>query len=189
MIGLYLFAAIVGGAFVVFFVVFGGDADADLGGLDVDADVDLDAEVEAGAGSGLAAAAVDFLSLRSLVFFLAFFGLTGLVLRALGAATIASLPAAVAVGAFAMWFNTRLMRYLKKADVDGSLRNRDLTGRPAEVVVAIDPGSKGRVALDIAGQQIYLVATPYRPASFAIGDQVVVIEIDKGTALVSSLDM
>ena len=56
-------------------------------------------------------------------------------------------------------------------------------------MLAIDPTSKGRIALDVAGQQIYLVAKPYQPASFAIGDQVVVIEVDKGTALVSSLDM
>ncbi len=189
MLGLYVFAAIVGGAFVVFFVVFGGDADADVGGLDVDADVDLEADIEAGNAAGLAAAAVDFLSFRSLVFFLAFFGVTGVVLDVLGVVSLVSVVLAVVMGAFAMWFNTRLMRYLKKADVDGSLRNRDLTGRPGKVVLAIDPDSKGRVELDIAGQQIYLVAKPYRPASFAIGDQVVVIEIDKGTALVSSLDM
>jgi membrane protein implicated in regulation of membrane protease activity len=185
MLGLYLFSAVVGGAFVVFFILF-GDADADVGGLA--ADVDLDAEVDAGTGSGLAAAAADFLSFRSLAFFLGFFGITGIVLRALGAATLVSLPLAVAMGLFALWLNTRLMRYLKRADVDGSLRNRDLTGRPAEVVIAIDPDSKGRIAIDVAGQQIYLVARPFRTGSFAIGDHVVVIEIDNGTALVASME-
>ncbi len=187
MLGLYLFAAVVGWGFVAFFV-FVGDTDVglDAGGLDVD--IDLDADVDIDDGSGPTATAADFLSFRSLVFFLAFFGLTGLVLRWLGVATIVTVPLAAAEGAFGVWFNTKLMRYLKRSNLDGSLRNRDLSGRPARVVLPIDDGRKGRVALDVGGQQILMVAKPYRSASFAIGDAVVVIEIDKGTALVSSME-
>ena len=83
MFGLYLFCAIVGGAFVVFFVVFGGDADTDFGDMDVDADVDLDADVDADSHSALSSLASDYLSVRAAVFFVAFFGLTGVVLDVL----------------------------------------------------------------------------------------------------------
>ena len=188
MFGLYLFCAIVGGAFVVFFVVFGGEADADFGGLDFDADIDLDADVEVESPSALAGIASDYLSVRAAVFFIAFFGITGVVLDALGANELVGLVLAIAMGVLAVWVNARLMRYLKKSDLDGSLRDRDLAGRPAKVVLPIGPGSKGRVALDVAGQDIYLVATPYRGASFGVGDRVVVVEVDRGTALVAALD-
>ena len=186
MFGLYLFCAIVGGAFVVFFVVFGGDADADVGGLDMDADIDLDADVEShSAWSDLAS---DYLSIRAAVFFLAFFGITGVVLDVLGANAVLALLLAVAMGALAVWVNARLMRFLRTSDLDGSLRNTDLAGRPARVVLPIAADSKGRVALDVAGQEIYLVARPFRAASFAVGDAVVVVEVDNGTALVASLE-
>lgn len=188
MFGLYLFSAIVGGAFVVFLVVFGGDADTGFGGIDVDADIDLDADVEVEPTSSLAAIANDYLSVRALIFFGAFFGITGVVLDLLGAGLVVSLPLAIAMGALAVLVNARLMRFLRRSDLDGSLRNRDLTGRPAQVVLPIAGGSKGRVALDVAGQQIYLVAKPFRSGSFAVGDQVVVIEIERGTALVAALE-
>ncbi|MCJ7752921.1 MAG: hypothetical protein MUP13_00010, partial [Thermoanaerobaculales bacterium] len=82
MTGVYVFAAIVGWPclfFCVFFGGEGGDVDADF---DIDIDVDADLDVSGGPGGGIAAAVLSLLSFRSLVFFLAFFGATGLILDA-----------------------------------------------------------------------------------------------------------
>ncbi len=186
MLGLYVFAAIVGWAFVAFFVLFGADADADF---DVDADADLDLDLDAEAGTGLAALAADFLSFRALVFFAALFGLTGLVLDLLGANGAVTLAAAVAMGVFAVWLNARLIRYVKTSSVSTRLRDADMRGQPGEVVMPVGPGRKGRVAIDVDGQRRYLVATPFgRAGEFAVGDHVVVVEVERGTARIAAMD-
>lgn len=187
MFGVYLFTAVVGWAFVAFFILFGGDADLDAD-FDVDADFDLDADFD-GAGGGLAGVAGDFLSFRSLVFFLAFFGITGIVLDFLGAAGLVALVAAVGMGVFAVWFNTRLVRFLKRSQLNTRLRNADMSGRPAEVVLPVGDGRKGRVRFDVAGNRMYLTATPFRSGErFAVGARVVVVEVENGTARVAAMD-
>lgn len=188
MFGVYLFTAVVGWAFVAFFIFFGGDADVDAG-FDVDADFDLDADLDVDGGGGLAGLAGDFLSFRSVVFFLAFFGVTGIVLDILGASGLLTLVSAVALGVFAMWVNTRLVRYLKQSQLNSRLRNADLSGRPAEVVLPVGDGRKGRVRFDAAGNRMYLTATPFRTGErFAVGDKVVVVEVERGTARVAAMD-
>lgn len=188
MFGVYLFTAVVGWAFVAFFILFGADADVDAD-FDVDTDFDLDADLDVDGGAGLAAVAGDFLSFRSLVFFLAFFGVTGLVLRALDAGGALTLVAAVAMGGFAMWFNARLVRFLKRSQMNTRLRNADLSGRPAEVVLPVGAGQKGRIRFEAAGSRMYLVATPFRAGEqFAVGDRVVVVEVENGTARVAAMD-
>lgn len=191
MFGLYLFAAVVGWAFVAFFVFFAGDTDADFdgGGLDLDAEVDLDVDIAVDGGTSLADTATDFLSFRSLVFFLAGFGLTGIVLDVLSAGSILTFAAALALGVFALYLNTRLVRFLKRSGVSSDLRTADIVGVPGRVVLPIGSGRKGRITLNVGGRRLYLVALPFRDdADFAVGDNVVVIELEEGTALVSPLD-
>ena len=96
MLTLYLVCLIIGGALVALSIFGGGDVDVDA---DVSADFDLDSDAS-GAGADVSAdASVDsdasgaeaegvevsarFLSLRSAVFFSAFFGLTGTLLTLL----------------------------------------------------------------------------------------------------------
>ena len=87
----YLVAAILGWPLVLFFVLFAGDD----GGAEVDADLDVDADI---GGDGAASLAGDLLSVRSMAFFLAFFGLTGLVLGWLDVNAVIVLVAAMALG-------------------------------------------------------------------------------------------
>ncbi len=186
MLGLYVFAAVVGWAFVAFFILFGADADT---GFDVDADADLDLDLDTGAGGGLAALATDYLSFRALVFFAALFGLTGVVLDLLDANGAFTLAAAVAMGVFAVWLNARLIRYVKQSSVTTSLRDADMAGLAGEVVLPVGPGRKGRVAIEVDGQRRYLVATPFRASGeFSVGDRVVVIEVERGGARIAAMD-
>jgi len=180
----YLVAAILGWPLVLFFILFSGD---DGGDGELDLDIDADVDLEAGSGEA-ASLAGDLLSIRSVAFFLALFGLTGLVLGWLDVNGFITLVAAVALGGFALWLNVVLMRYLRSSSVGTEVSDRVLEGRPARVVLPVGPDRRGRVSLEVQGQVIYLVARPYRAGTFDVGDQVVVVEVDRGAALVTSLE-
>ncbi len=191
MLPVYVFSAIVGWPFVLLFLFGGGDTDVD-GGFDVDADVDVDVDLDFDADAGLdhggGWAASDFLSLRAVAFFLAFFGLAGIVIDLVGGGTIVTLLIALGVAAFAVALNARLYRFIKQSTRSSEFKVRELRGLPGEVVLPIGE-ARGRIAVDYGGHRLYFVARPFKDgASFAKGQRVVVIEIDNGTALVSELE-
>jgi membrane protein implicated in regulation of membrane protease activity len=196
--GFYLASAIIGWAFVGLFLFGGIDADADFE-ADLDADFDADADVDgdiAGSGDGfassIASAGLSLLSFRSVMFFLAFFGLTGMVLKVIDAGSIATLIAAIGVGAFAWVFNSFVFRALKVADVSSTLKTSDLQGAVGDVVVPISPEHRGRISIEVGDQRRYLTAAPHAAAprkSFAVGDRIVVVGLEKGTALVTATEV
>ena len=189
MTAVFAFAAIVGWPFLVFFVFFGGE------GGDVDADLDLDLEVDAdldaagGFGEGIASAVLSLLSFRSIVFFLAFFGATGLILTALETGSIVALILAIVLGLFAASFNNRVFRYLKSSSVETEVSDRALSGAVGRVTVPISVASKGRITCQVEGRTINLTAVPFdanEQSAFEVGESVVVVEVTKGAARVSS---
>jgi len=193
MTAVYAFAAIVGWPFLLFFVFFGGDTDVEG---DIDLDVDLEADVDlgegvvaGGLGGGLAAAVLSLLSFRSLVFFLAFFGGTGLILGVLSAGSVVTLVAAIALGLFAASLNNRVYRYLKSSSVGSDVSDQALSGAVGRVVIPISVDSKGRIICEVEGQTIKLTAVPFdshEQGEYGVGESVVVVEVDEGTARVSS---
>ena len=189
MTAVFAFAAIVGWPFLLFFVFFGGeggDVDADF---DVDVDVDADFETVGGVGGGVASAVLSILSFRSIVFFLAFFGATGLILDALATNSVITLVVAVALGLFAASLNNRVFRYLKASSVSTDVSDSTLSGAVGRVTVPISVASKGRITCEVDGQTINLTAVPFDPAEqseFGVGESVVVVEVGQGTARVSS---
>lgn len=189
MTAVFAFAAIVGWPFLVFFVFFGGE------GGDVDADLDLDLEVDAdldtagGFGEGIAASVLSLLSFRSIVFFLAFFGATGLILTALETGSVVALILAIVLGLFAASFNNRVFRYLKSSSVETEVSDRALSGAVGRVTVPISVASKGRITCQVEGRTINLTAVPFdanEQSEFEVGESVVVVEVTKGAARVSS---
>ena len=191
MTAVYAFAAIVGWPFLLFFVFFGGeggevDADVDV---DFDVDVDADLEVSGGIGGGIAAAVLSLLSFRSIVFFLAFFGATGLILTALSTGSVIALVLAVALGLFAASLNNRVFRYLKTSSIGMDVSDTVLSGAVGRVTIPISVPSKGRITCEVEGQTINLTAVPFdakEQGEFGIGETVVVVEVHEGTARVSS---
>ncbi len=187
MTGVFAFAAIVGWPFLLFFVFFGGEGgDADL---DADVDIDADLDVSGGPGGGIAAAALSLLSFRSLVFFLAFFGATGLILTALATNSLITLVLAIGLGFFAAGLNNRVFRYLKSSSVGTEVSDRVLSGAVGRVTVPISAVSKGRIICEVEGQTINLTAVPFDPrekSEFGVGESVVVVEVNQGAARVSS---
>jgi len=192
MTAVFAFAAIVGWPFLLFFVFFGGEG----GDVDADLDVDFDADVEvgdavggAGLGGGIAAAVLSLLSFRSIVFFLAFFGATGLILTALSTGSVIALVLAVALGLFAASLNNRVFRYLKTSSIGMDVSDRVLSGAVGRVTIPISVPSKGRITCEVEGQTINLTAVPFdakERGEFEVGETVVVVEVHEGTARVSS---
>lgn len=192
MFSVYLFATLVGWPFVLFFLFFSADVDADAdfdADFDADVDVDADASIVGSAGAGVADAVLSIFSFRAMVFLLAFFGVTGLILRGLGVGSFFTFVLAVAMGLFAGYLHARLFAYLKRSSVGGMTTDSDLRGSRAKVVVPILENGRGRIEVDVDGQPVYLTAKAFGGGTYEKGERVVVVEIDDGTALVGHLNL
>lgn len=185
MLSLYLVCLVLGGVLIALSIFGGGDGDLDMG---ADADVDVeggDLEVESGEG---VTAAARFLSMRNLVFFLAFFGLTGTLFSLMGTGFVVTLATSAALGLVAAVIVQRLMDYLRSSQ-SGSIRKMStFAGAEARVVVGLGPGKPGKVDI-VAGEQTHqLVARIHEGARVdhaEVGDTVVVVRIQDGIALVA----
>ncbi len=180
MIGLYILAAVVGLPLVAY-AVLSGDGDGDFGELDLETE-------------GFGGDVFGYLSLGTLSFFSGFFGLTGLAVGAVGTGTIGTLVAAIIVGLIAAVAHRALIGYVKSSSNSSHLSDRDFTGKIAKVVLPIEPGRRGRIALEFGSERHYLTAEfPPGPLSADAGtldpgSSVLIVEMAGGVALVSDLD-
>lgn len=154
MLEVYLVALAVGGTLLAVTLLFGGDHG--------DVEAEVEADVGTDGGVDLADAALAWLpvtSVRFWIFGLAFFGLTGLVLDRGG--LLAAVPAAIAaagVGYVAGVTVTRVLRRLGRDHADSALGEGDCVGEIATVVLPIAPGTTGKVRLSIKGRVVELLA-------------------------------
>ncbi|MEM9135092.1 MAG: hypothetical protein AAF962_26670 [Actinomycetota bacterium] len=180
MIGLYILAAVVGLPLVAY-AVLSGDGDGDFGELELETE-------------GFGGDVFGYLSLGTLSFFSGFFGLTGLAVGAVGTGTIGTLAAAIVVGLIAAIVHRGLIGYVKSSSTSSHLSDTDFTGKVAKVVLPIEPGKRGRIALEFGSERQYLTAElPSGPASvddapIDAGSSVVIVDMAGGVALVSHLD-
>ena len=174
MTGLYLFSAAVGVPLVLWFVLSGGDE----GGED------------AGSGDGVGAVMFRLLPLSTLAFVAATFGVCGLVLGMVGTGAgttfVASAAAAAAVGVL----SSAVFRYLRGSESTSGVSDDQLAGAIGRVVLPITGDGRGRVAVSIGGQQVYLSARslPGAPSELEAGAPVLVVEVRGGVAGVTRLD-
>ena len=187
MLTIYLVCLLLGGLLITLSILGGGDADVDV---DVAADADIDVEggdLDAEGGEGVAAAA-RFLSMRNLVFFLAFFGLTGSLLTLLQANDLATLLVSVGLGGLAAWVVHRLMGYLRVSQSGALPSTSVLGGAEGRVVIGLTGARPGKVDV-VAGDRTYqFVARLHEDAKVdhvEVGDTVVVVRIQDGIALVA----
>ncbi len=200
MFWLYLASLVFGAVFTVPMILGGLDLDADVGDLDVDVDVDIDASnLDLGDGmeldgdtSGLTGAVGDFVSsllnFRSIVLGLTFFGLSGIILSALGTSTALTLVTAIVLGFVAAAANSTLTTFVLGRQQSSHVTMREVTGMSAQVMLPIAADRRGRVRAQIAGQTEYFTALPHNPEhAFEPGETVVVVEMVDGLARVASL--
>ncbi|MGI9015828.1 MAG: hypothetical protein ACR2HR_01775, partial [Euzebya sp.] len=172
-----------------------GDFDFDAGDVDVDMDLEGGVEADGLSADGADGLGVDNLlsslvSFRSLVFFSAFFGSSGLVLTGFDYGAGTAVIPATGIGLAAAVANSVLFGLLRGSQANSQISDATLVGKPAKVVLPIEPGRRGRIRVDLSGQPHYVVARAYEDNQghqFGVGDHVVVVQIQSGTALVASL--
>jgi hypothetical protein len=177
----YFFSAVVGGAFLVvqtLLLVFGG-----MGHVDVDATDVADA---AGLEHADAAQAtfLKVLSLKTVVAFVTFFGLTGLAGGSAGWSQGATLAGAIAAGLAAVWLVAWLMASLHKLQATGNLNLHNAVGQQAKVYLRV-PGHRtgqGRVMLTVQGRVVECKAVTSGD-EIATGAPVLVVELEAADTL------
>lgn len=193
MLGLYLFAMVVGVGLVLFSVLGGGDNDAsDIdAAIDADADVEFEAEHGGSMGVGVGEIVLGLFRPRNLTFLLAAFGTTGTLLTLAGTNAASTFVLATAMGAGAWVLTHAVFTWLRHTDsaVD-ALSDRDLEGTIGTVTLPIAPGHRGRITAVVAGRQTYitarLVAGIDRP--LAVGTEVLIRHTEAGVVEVIPTD-
>ncbi len=178
MLGIYVLTAIIGLP-LIGYALFAGDGEADFGDTG-----ELGLELGGGAGSIVA-----WLSLGTLSFFSGFFGLTGLVATAVGSGAVATFLGALFVGLVAAGSHRLLLNWIRASSSSSHVGDEDLTGRAARVVLPIEDGRRGRIALEVGEQQHYLTAElteGEQPVS--VNDNVVIVSMSGGVAHVTPID-
>lgn len=173
MLTLYLFSLLVGGGLLLFSLLGGdaGEADADALGSDN---------------------AWQFLSLRTLTYFLFVFGGVGAVLSWAWAAAAAPLVLllAVAAGMGVGTLASVAFRYLRRTDSGGTESEDSFIGLAGRVIVPVQRGVVGKILVQRGDRAYELLARAYDTTSADPGSwtSVVIVEMNRGTAMVSPVD-
>lgn len=174
MLGLYIVTTIVGGVLILISAL-GGSHDTDHD-IDHGHDGDFHSEIW-----------LPFLSLRFWTYMFAFFGMTGLLLTYFTATsqTLTGVFAALC-GLVAGTTIAFVMRYLSKSSSHSGAEERDLLGKPANVLVAIRSGSPGKIRVEVKGEMIDVMATTEETTPLEPGSEVYIVSMDNGRAQVIS---
>ena len=173
---LYLGALILGGIVLGASIVFGGDHEGPG-----EHHVGHPGGETVGSAESLL---ITFLTARFWTFFLAFFGLTGLVL---GGLSLVESPILTAVLAVVMGFGagtlaTQAIRRLSRKELSSAVQETDYVGRTGSVLVAIAKDAPGKVRLQIKGNTVDMVAMTEDGERFEPKEEVLVISVE-GTAV------
>lgn len=181
MLGLYLFAAIVGVGLLAFSLLGVGDHH---GGHDHPVLADAD-------HPGVGELVLAFLKPRNFIFGAAGFGLTGTVLTLLGAGPLLTPLAAAAMGLGFFFVSHIVFTLLQRTEtMPDPVSDAQLMGERARVTLALEPGRAGRVACVLGGREVYLTArlAPEARERIPAGQEVVVVRVTNGVAEVATLD-
>lgn len=174
MLSLYLFSLLVGG-FLLAAAAFGGhhghDAAFDPAHHDTDG-------------------AAKLMSLRTLTYFLFVFGGIGGGLSWAGTHRWIAFPIALTVGAGVAALVGFTFRYLARTDSGDRAGEDSFVGLQGQLVLPIGQGGLGKVMVQRGDRSYELVARPLDASASGITNwkTVVVVEMNRGTALVAPLD-
>ena len=184
MLSLYLMCLVFGGVLLALSLFAGGDADVEM---DAELEVDASGVDSEAVGEGVGAAA-RFLSFRDLVFFAAFFGLSGTLFTLLGVGSAVTLLAALGVGVTAGAVVHHLMAYLRNSESGAPASLSNLEGALGEIVVGVSGPRPGKVSVGAGDRTHQLLATAHEAAEvseFRTGDKVLIVRIEDGVARVA----
>ena len=189
---IYLVSLIFGGFFILL-SIFGGDTDSDM---DVDADFDIDADLDADFDGDLDADGfdlsgdtggdvgfVDLLSIRTLLLFAMFFGLTGTLFNWAGTGEPLTAILASSVGLVLGMGGNYIIKKVAFQHVSSNVTTDDMKGMTGKVLVPFSGAERGKISLIVKGNEVRLLAQSLDDSSkeeFSPGDEVVVVRTDNG---------
>lgn len=185
----YLFAFALGGLLLLASIIL-GDKDGHDGADDA-ADGPSNPQGLAhdlpDAHGGVAGLFTAFLSLRFWMFFLAFFGLTGLVLDGLDLVDGRVLPLALALamGVLTGQLTVFVFRRLAHSETSTAAGAHDYVGKSGRVLVGFTGGQLGKLRLTLKGTTVDVLATTDEERPFAAGEEALVIQMNDTTAVVA----
>ncbi|MCS6857346.1 MAG: hypothetical protein NZM37_06515 [Sandaracinaceae bacterium] len=176
MIYAYVFSLILGG------LLLGGNLL--LGGKEGEVGDHHDGETSASQDDGLKGTSnplvFRFFSFRFWVFFLCFFGLTGLSLRGIGVSEseVVSAIASFGVGGFAGFFANWLYRVLNSSSANSAIEASDYIGKTGRLLVGFGAGEVGKVRVEIKGATIDLLCTGLDEGAYQAKEEVMIVEME-----------
>lgn len=201
LIYVYVFALVLGFILLGASFLLGGDHDAD-----VDADMDLDGDAGADTPQVLDGhAGTDTLqeldghgdiggffgvlgSMRFWTFFVAFFGLTGIVLDGLDlAAEFVALGLAIGVGYLTGWTAVTLINRLSADDTGVAAGVNDYVGKSGLMLISGGPNKVGKIRITLKGTTVDVLAES-EDDLIPIGEQALIVEMRGVKAFVVKLD-
>lgn len=203
MLTFYLICLILGGSLLAFSLLTGSDSDGfdDAEGLDFhgsDATIDIhshDATEIAHLNSAEhkvdAADAVKFISMRNLIYFTAFFGLTGTILNFIGSTGIIAFISSVLLGGSSAVFGHKLMKYLKNTETGEGFALQNMIGQLATISHPIRKGGKGKILVTYNGQSFEMNAEMSDICELDLlknRESVIILDIKNNTAKVVDSD-
>ena len=195
---LYWICMIVGGSLLVLSILGAAEGDADVdfdADLSLDADVDVDVDVDTdlsaddvGVGHGGVGSLATWLSVRFLVYFVAVFGVLGVVFTYLtSTGRPATLGVAALGGLVAGQGVHQLFRKLKQSSGNSTTTVEDYINKIGRVSISVTSEQKGEIALRVRRSDRYIPAlAKHADATFKTGDEVAVVEYCGGVAEVVS---
>jgi membrane protein implicated in regulation of membrane protease activity len=186
MLTIYLACLVFGGIILGVSMFAATDADGGTPGGDVDFEGGEATDAGHVDGEGVAEA-VRFFSLRNVVLFVAFFGLTGSLLTLVGIPGLLVFPTAVVMGFFAALFAFYLLRYVARTE-SGTNPTPRLDGLRGRVVIPVSRTHRGKIAVDTGDQYLQVLARVAEEASaeaFFAGQMVTIVRFEDGTAMVA----
>jgi hypothetical protein len=191
MLPLYLFALIVGGGLLLFSLFAGNDGEADAAEVDAEVDHGIDFHHEIPDHGWVEVQ--DFLSIRTLLYLLAGVGASGTLLDLLTpASTVVALAWALFTGIAAAALAASVYGWVRNSGSGEVPTDPDyLRGVAARVIVPVHPGHRGKILALHGGREVELLARLFRPddAPCLRGSEVVIVDIEGDTALVTPLSM
>lgn len=143
----YFYCSVIGGAVLLLqlILVIAGAGHGD-GDVDLDGDVGLDAHADA------SDAFFKVLSLKTLVAFVTFFGLSGMASTNAGLATLPTLAISIGAGTAALYIVAWMMVGLSRLQSSGNVNIENAIGSAAKVYLKIPGHNKGRGKVTVAVQ-------------------------------------
>ncbi len=179
MFPLYLFSLLVGGGLLIAATMGGGDHGHD-------GQISHDVAHQGGHGN-----AAQFLSLRTLTYFLFVFGGVGTVLTwTWNVAGILTFALAALAGLGVAAVTAASFAYLRRTDSGGRDPEDSFVGLSGRVVVPIAIGGMGKVQVVRGDRTFELLARPFddNAGGMSSWKSVIVVEMSRGTALVTPID-